>query len=127
MERTFSYTVLGERVYGDPIAIHRRFTLATGGDPDALLQLVAPPEGQPETSTDILRRLDAEEQLARAARKAFQLPEYDTTTGQGATDDEALSLLWKWLEWMQKKSLTPAPTPTSPPPTAAVSSVFQKT
>jgi hypothetical protein len=122
-QRIFTYTRNGIALHADPVAVHRAFTRALGGDPEPTLK-AACAEG--DSPADRLRRLDAEEKLAAAARTAFDLPAFDPATGQGCMEDECLDVLWDWLAWLQKKSVTTAPTPTSPPSTAPASSTCPK-
>lgn len=108
-ERIFTYTQDGVTIHADPLAVHRAFARALDGDPQSALAAAA---SDGDTAADGLRRMDAEEKLAAAARTAFALPAFDSQTGQGCTEDDCLAVLWSWLAWMQKKSASTAPTPT---------------
>jgi hypothetical protein len=82
-------------VYGDPLKIHRRLTVALKGDPNKVISDSKDPNYQVAAV--------ATEKLARAATEAFDLLPLDPQTGQGATEDEALSVLATFNEWLEKK------------------------
>lgn len=89
-------------VWADPLAVYRRFVTALGGNPDPVLEAArAPGPGKGETPGDLLRRLDAERQLAEAARQALPMQPFDPATGEGATDSDCLAALYAWLEWLE--------------------------
>jgi hypothetical protein len=117
--RVFKFTVDGEDRYADPYALHREFVRALDGDPgwvfeQAKVRLTETQEmdgeGRPvkkEMPADRMTRLDAEEELARAVRKALGLPAFDTATGEGVTDLEALDVLRQWTAF-DRGNLRPA-------------------
>jgi hypothetical protein len=98
----FTYHDGAGQVFADPVAVYRRFMEAVGGDPDPLLQAAQrPQDGAPEEPGALLRRLDAERQLADAARTALPMRPFDPATGEGATDEDCLAALYAWMEWLE--------------------------
>jgi hypothetical protein len=117
--RIFAYTVGGQKLFGDPLALHRTLVRALDGDPNAVLREAYPPEhlddkGQPrlENGSESLARLDALERVTAAARTVFSLPPVDPTSGAGVTEKEAEDLLLTFLDWLAAKKKPDASTPT---------------
>lgn len=137
-EKVFHVKV-GERdLHFDPFEVHCAWHEATGGDPAALLRAVQPPQPQkvpqpdgsfldtdPEESPEmVLARLKAYRQLIAAARKTFDLPPIDRSTGQGVTDHEVMRVVNEWYDYQDgvKKNIESSPNsapPTTSTPTAA--------
>ncbi|MDE2101460.1 MAG: hypothetical protein KGL39_29715 [Patescibacteria group bacterium] len=130
----------GSKRLVDPLAAERRFIQALNGDPDTVLTKAAgkqPPEGfgpdgkplpvEPETPLEVMQRLEAEDQLVKAVLMAFGLQNADELALAGGsqeqlkaalTNDEALRLVYEWLDWMEKKSPNTGSNPPSQPSTA---------
>ena len=85
----------GQQVYADPLAVYRDLVLATGGEHNRLLT--------ESGSEDELQRLAAEGQLIPAARQALRLVDFSLETGEGATDQQVLKILFAFTEWMSAK------------------------
>lgn len=101
----------------DPLALDRALVRATGGKlADLLRQHAAGSDGLGDVSPEgqaanALMSADAEEQLVRAARAAFALPDFPA-----CTDGAALDLLWHYLAYMEGKGSAGATPPASPAP-----------
>lgn len=97
----------GERqVYGDPMALSRRLTIHAGGDIDALVRdwrkdPVLDDAGQELPGSRALR-LQHEEKIVEAVRKAFQMIPWDDSTGQGATWDQCMTAFEDFLRFWEK-------------------------
>lgn len=106
----------GRTVFGDPVALLRELKLVTRGRLNDLLGAQArlaeiPREETP--SEDILAAgLAATGQLVEAALAVFRLPAFDPETGQGTLEDEALTVLANFLNWLHEKK-TSGETPSS--------------
>jgi hypothetical protein len=99
----------GERVaYADPMRVNRRLVAELDGDVQLWLSAY--------NSADARARSDAVERLAPATLAAFDLPGFDTSTGDGVTEEVAMNLLRTFLEWMAAKKKTPGNSPTYSPP-----------
>lgn len=116
----FPYFDGAVKVFGDPLAIHARFTLACEGEPNNLLQdaeeLPELKEGEmrdPEPPARTCQRIAAQQRLRLAARAALEMVAYDKATGSGATDDMVDAALWSWLEWLESKKKPSALLPTT--------------
>lgn len=99
----------------DPLALDRALVRATGGRlADLLAQHQAGADGLGDVSPgagakNALMSAEAEEQLVKAARAAFGLPDFPD-----CTDGRALEMLWHYLEYMAGKGRPGEPPPTSP-------------
>lgn len=97
----------------DPLALDRELVRLTGGRLSALLvQHRAGSDGLGNVDAgaeadNALQSARAEEELVRAARTAFGLPDFPAST-----DGVALELLWHYLEYMEGKG---EPGATRPP------------
>lgn len=111
-------------VFGDPLALESSLIEAVG-DLTPLLEKI-----NKVNLNDPLQRLEgiqARRALIAGVRAAFELVPFDSTTGKGMTDDQALGVYLSWCDWTQKKSgngpdtpSTSQPTDTTPPaPTPA--------
>ena len=112
-ERRVFQCVFGQTmIHADPIAVHRRMKICTGGRFGKLIEdanvlnarpdepgYTPPPEDHPEH----LQALIARGVLAGAVIQAFELQPFDPMTGQGVLEEEALALLYKYLVWMDGK------------------------
>jgi hypothetical protein len=110
--------------YADPIAIRRNLLLATGGKLHKLLedankdivqiddslregsaewQAAVESSRLPEDSPERLQALQARGILAQAACMAFQLPPFDSMTGEGVLEEESIAILAEYLIWLEAK------------------------
>jgi hypothetical protein len=78
----------------DPLRVYRRLTHALGQDPTATLTQARSPD--PSVA------FQAQEELYRAARFAFELP-FDPATGQGATEEVLNAALRSYRDYVEKK------------------------
>jgi hypothetical protein len=65
-------------------------------------------------------KADGAEGLILATRKAFNLPDFNGMTGEGASDAYALRLFGEFNTWLAKKKVTAALPPTSLPPSGSL-------
>jgi hypothetical protein len=79
----------------DPLALHRRLVLASGGTLNDSLAVWGDP-GAAEVD-----RAAAEDRVVAATRRAFDLKPFDADGG--STDAEVLALIRHFLEWLSKK------------------------
>jgi hypothetical protein len=121
----FEYAVNGQRLFADPMAVHRRLTLALGGNPNAVLEQSEAglfEEDNPAAADEPQNRLAraaAEERLWPAVRSALGLPAFDPKTGQGVTDATCRRLLDQFVAFEAQKKTTAPASPIGPPPTGA--------
>ncbi len=107
-KQVFSYALDdGIPRYADPFAVERVLTAFTGGDPEAAATALA--SEVPEIAHQATERVKA------ASAAAFNLPLFDTATGQGTDEETLLRLFNEFGAWRQKKNLTPGNSPTWPP------------
>jgi hypothetical protein len=97
----FKYNVGGVARFADPLDIRRKLVRAGRGEIDRILE-------DAENSPDPMQAADAEEKRLAAVLDAFGLPPFDTATGQGTTEREALAILWEFLEYLEKNAKAPA-------------------
>jgi hypothetical protein len=93
----------GEQVYGDPVRIYRRLWTETEGNLAAYIEQNNQSESGPAAGV-----------LADATVKAFDLMPFDSRTGQGTLEEEALSILKHFLDWRELKKKPQNAMPTSP-------------
>lgn len=91
-------------VYGDPLEIASTLDTDPEYSPNKhipLLEAGGRPGGE------------AWKVLTRAVRRAFKLPSFDHTTGEGLTDQEALELFWEFSTYISglKKNIDPSVMP----------------
>jgi hypothetical protein len=96
--------------YADPIAVKRNLHLATGGRLNKLIADANKDARSPDDPTvieedhpDRLTALQARGQLAHAVCLAFELPRFDSTTGEGMVEEECMALLVEYLNWLGQK------------------------
>lgn len=95
--------------YADPIAVKRNLHIATGGRLNKLIadanKDVRTADNPPldDESPERMAALQARGTLAGAACYAFELPRFDPMTGDGMTEEEAMSLLMEYLTWLDQK------------------------
>ena len=94
--------------YCDPLFAYR---VLLGGNCDTLL------DKRESENPDIW--IQAELELCKLIRQAFQLPDFDPTTGDGWTDEMCLETLQFFLDYLEGKGWAGRQTsPMSAPPTA---------
>jgi hypothetical protein len=121
-KEVYRYELHGQECFADPLACYRRVLEACQGDLGSELEAVRrPPPGTVEQAPELMNRLGAEERLAEASRKGFGLPAFDPATGEGATDAQALRVLYDFLGWLEKNDEPRGSPRTSPQPTAQAS------
>lgn len=96
-------------VHGDPVAILRGMTLALAGDINALLDAWR--------SDELLKAMEAEQQLMDAVRSVFRMDPWDAAEGKGATDSECRDALEAFLDFFGEGGQSTGSSPTSPPST----------
>ncbi len=116
--RIFTYHDGADLVHGDPLDIQMRLAVNL---PDQAV-VVAKIKDTSAAGADPARLFEAwqaSERLWNAVREAFQMKEYDRTTGTGATNALCVAV-WNefqaFLSGLKKNGVTP---PTSPPSTAS--------
>ena len=112
--RVFQYRVGNQFFYADPMAALRALKLACGGRLTALTaahnviqgysqdgtEKQAPPEdGSPEH----LSGLDARGRIAAATIQAFGLPPFNSQTGEGTLEEEAIALYVEFMGYLNAK------------------------
>jgi len=97
-KRVFSFEVAGQRLWADPLTVRRRLDHYLGR---SLNQVLA--EAQ---NSDPVVKFQADEELLKAARLAFELP-WDPLTG-GATEVEIRTALRGLADFLSG-SVTPVP------------------
>lgn len=105
--------------YLDPLVLHRKLVQACGGDLYGLLAEAQGPkkdsEGkrlEPHDPMLELKRLNAQELLAEAARVAFDLPKLDPATGQGVPEALCWKALNSFMEWTEGEDKRESSSPT---------------
>lgn len=93
--RVFHYFNGVREVYADPMHIFRRLILAFDGNPNAILERLNADEPFVWAS--------AVEQAIPGIRVAFEMAEFDPTTGAGATSADCLAALHAWQGWLAAK------------------------
>lgn len=95
--------------WGDPLAIHRRLTLALGGHPNRYIE-------QAKAAEELVAA-EAEEKLDEAIRIAFRMVPFDPLTGSGATENHCRAALAAYADFLEKKNPSgatlPSPSPSS--------------
>jgi len=116
----------GGRKY-DPLRVDRLLTIHTGNRLDEYVRLRnagnGPPTGDVSAAGKTQTAVEAaaaELELARAARLAFELPEFPEVT-----DATALELLYHFLGWMEGKDSAAGMPPSTP--TTEVGSSYEPT
>lgn len=118
-------------VFADPFKVFLALVRLLDGDPEAVNKQAREPfpldsfdgEGKaiPPSAQDVaawrLSTSEAQQQLADAAREAFEMQPFDKLTGCGATDEMCQKVLDDFLAYMDGLKKNIASTPTSPPPT----------
>lgn len=99
-------------VYGDPLAIHRRLVHHLGGDPNQFLKDYRS-EVEPVA-------FEATQRLLAATTSAFGLFPFDPMTGEGATEDDTLNVLFDLVDWLESKKKSTGNSLTSSPATGSV-------
>ena len=110
----FPYWNGQQEVFGDPLAIHRRLTIALGGVPDEVLKAAK--------SEEPLQKAHARERLVEAIRAAFEMVPFDKTAGAGALDEHCFDALRSLLEWTEKNASRAEGSQTSRPHSPDISS-----
>lgn len=111
--RVFPYDSGGGPVYGDPVAIQTRLTVALGGRLNRLLAdfyFDSKQDGLTEEQREAgrLASCAAAEQIRAAVREAFGLVPFDPLTGAGATAADCDRALAAWLRWVDEaKKVSP--------------------
>ncbi len=110
------YYFNGEKpVFGDPLTLYRRLLARLGSDPNALIEQVnheAVEVSAPATETFLI-----------AVRAAFDMVPFDAVTGKGSRDEDAFAAFNQFSDFIEKKNLSAATSPTSSPPTTYSRSV----
>lgn len=112
-KKIFPYWNGRQEVYGDPMALHRRLTIALGGTPNEVLKAAK--------SESPLENAHARERLIDAVREAFEMVPFDKTEGAGALDEDCFQALRTLLEWTEKNASRAAASPRSRPDTPDIS------
>jgi hypothetical protein len=113
----------GEKRFADPLAVRRAILQASGGQIDAWWKEITVPEtidGRPNPNFQPLAVIANEAKVIFAARKAFDLADFDTKTGAGVTDAYALVLTDHYLNWLGQKKTDMPTKPTSSIPTVGI-------
>jgi hypothetical protein len=116
------YSPAGSDLRFDPLDLDRRLVLHSRGNLPILWVLWKTQtgdvliDGVADDASAALERAMAEEQIVRAARNAFQLPDFPD-----CTDAQALEYLCDFLEWMRKKGRRGETPPASPASSREVS------
>lgn len=114
----FSFVYKGEMRFADPVKVVRLMLQHTAGLWDRICKDVnrlypsrpedddhPRPAAQPGTP-EYAQGQAARGVLAEAALAAFGLPPFDPYTGQGALEDEALTILGEFTAWQKQKKTT---------------------
>lgn len=120
-KKIFEYQSGAETLYADPLAVSRKILLLTGGDPNRLVEQATAADPATAGPEALFAASSAADRLLAAVREAFDLPPFDRTTGQGATEGHVLGVWQAFCAFLQKKSPPPASAPTSPVPTESPS------
>ena len=142
--RIFSYFDGTEKVFADPVRLHRRFRMALKGkDLQELWKSIQVPEPPPapkegeeasedynkyaQLSPEQLRNLEVKanqsaEFLFSAISEAFEMPPLDKRTGKGATEPQMMRALTSFLSFLDDKKKAPDEPPKTSLSTETVSS-----
>lgn len=117
----FEYEIEGHgKFFADPLSIRRGLLKISDGHLWAwaiairqLEKMIGEIKDEDEGSTAkraeyTTRQADIEGQMAEAAFAAFGLVPLDATTGHGITESTALTVLQKFLAWLEEKKNRPA-------------------
>jgi len=109
-KKIFAYEVGGKVVFGDPAKLLRLLWFHSDGQFKELLnQHISADEKVSSPATD---------KLVQVVCDTFDLPAFDSATGEGTTEGEVLEVLEQFLNWLDTKKKSTAPSPTSTAPTA---------
>lgn len=111
-KQCFKYFNGETSLYGDPLALQRRLTMACKCDPNELWE-------QTQEGVPLDQRWLAQEKMCKAVREAFGMVPFDPLTGTGARDEHCLAAWNEFWSWMGEKKNQPASSPTSQPSTAS--------
>lgn len=90
-----------EMVHADPLQVYRRLQFRLDGESNKYLKLAR--EGDPS------EKFHAWEKLIPAVRYAFDMPDFDPSTGKGSQEADCRAVLRAYLEFVQEKK-EPGPT-----------------
>src|SRR5262245_17929915 len=102
----FGYHNGAAQVFGDPLALWRRFVVACQGDAEGFLRAT-------QDQTDPARAAEAAGRVVAAVREVFGLQPCDLATGQGATDDHAIATAEKFFDFLTEHWGQTTPTRTA--------------
>lgn len=91
-------------VWADPLRVERRLYAALG-DPHAVFAA--------SQSSEFVIASTALEQLVEAVRDVFRMEPFDDETGAGATEEDCRNALQALWDYLAKKKLSAAASPTS--------------
>lgn len=100
----FKFSDGNAEVYGDPFRI------------DRILSAIPPEQFEAMDHPDPAISHPAIEKVIAVGRIAFDLAPFDRKTGTGATEKVVRDALEAFAAYTEKKNVTPATPPTSPPP-----------
>ncbi len=112
--RIFEYHDGAQKVYGDPLEINMRLSL-TLPDADEVRRKINESDKPGLSPEEVYAAWAAHEKLCLAVREAFQMVEFDRTTGKGATSAQCIAVWNMFSRFMQKKNPSGDTLPTSPP------------
>lgn len=91
--------------FGDPLAIDRAMIEALGADVTEVAKLAR--------SESPVQAAQYTSKLIEAGRKAFGLAAHNSITNEGVADQTVLDAINGFYDWVEKKNLSTAPSPTS--------------
>lgn len=98
-----------QAVFGDPFKINRTLIHLLNGEPNQVIADYNSKEPCPA-------KFEATDKLLKAGVEAFGLIPFDAATGQGSLESDVIKVVTDFMKWCSKKNETPAPMPTSLPP-----------
>jgi hypothetical protein len=135
-KKIFKANIEGTDLFFDPFEVDYHYAEACKGvDIDQInnwLKIPKTPEGEPDwdkiDKDPILQSNYAEavHRLVPLIRKAFELEDYDKTTGNGLTSNQVLSLWGDYVDWQFDIKKNTESQPTTVPPTDSQESSSQQ-